>query len=80
MHIHGEIVKPPMVKNTELLEVSYGCSYGKCRYCMFYKNTEYGISKLEDIEEDLKRLRKKIPTLKDYSSLGENRSACQSKD
>ena len=70
MHIHGEIVKPPMVKNTELLEVSYGCSYGKCRYCMFYKNTEYGISKLEDIEEDLKEIKEKNPDVERLFLLG----------
>ena len=70
MHVHGEIVKPPMVKNTGLLEISYGCSYGKCRYCMFYKNTEYGISKLEDIEEDLKEIKENTPEVERLFLLG----------
>lgn len=70
MHVHGEIVKPPMVENTGLLEISYGCSYGKCRYCMFYKNTDYGISKMEDIEEDLKEIKENTPDIERLFLLG----------
>ena len=70
MHIHGEVVKPPMIKNAEILEVSYGCSYGKCRYCMFYKNTKYGVSKMEDIREDLQEIKEKNPNVKQLFLLG----------
>lgn len=70
MHIHGKIVKPPMIKNAEILEISYGCSYGKCRYCMFYKDIDYGISKLEDIEEDLKEIKEKNPKVDKLFLLG----------
>lgn len=70
MHIHGEVVKPPMINDVELLEVSYGCSYGKCRYCMFYKNTDYGLSKLDDIKEDLEEIKEKNSNANRFFLLG----------
>lgn len=61
MHYTGEIYRPPAEAYTPLLEVTYGCSHNSCIFCTMYKNTPFGIAKLDDIEEDIIELKKIFP-------------------
>lgn len=58
MHYTGEVYRPPLEAYTPLLEVTYGCSHNKCAFCTMYKRTDFGISPLEDVEEDIIELSK----------------------
>lgn len=53
MHYTGEVYRPPIEAYTPLLEVTYGCSHNTCIFCTMYNNTKFGISPLEDVEEDI---------------------------
>ena len=53
MHYTGQVYRPPLEAYTPLLEVTYGCSHNKCAFCAMYNQTKFGISPLEDVEEDI---------------------------
>ncbi len=57
MHYTGEVYRHPMEANTPLLEVTIGCSHLACTFCTMYRNTPFGISPMEHIEEDLEELK-----------------------
>ncbi len=66
MHFTGQVYRHPMEAHTQLLEVTIGCSHNKCSFCTMYRQTPFRISKVEDIEEDLKELKDcgiKIPRI-----------------
>lgn len=58
MHYTGQVYRPPLEAYTPLLEVTYGCSHNKCAFCTMYNKTKFGISPLEDVEEDIIELSK----------------------
>ena len=61
MHYTGPVYRPPIEADTPLLEITYGCSWNKCSFCTMYQNQKFGISPIEDIEEDLQELSKYYP-------------------
>ncbi len=63
MHFTGNIYRPPLEANTPLLEITYGCSWNQCYFCSMYRNTKFGTSPIEDIESDLKELKKYSPEI-----------------
>ncbi len=56
MHYTGQVYRHPMEANTPLLEVTIGCSHNKCTFCTMYRDTKFGVSSIEHIEEDLQEL------------------------
>ncbi|WP_407413461.1 radical SAM protein [Methanobrevibacter sp.] len=61
MHYTGPVYRPPPEADTPLLEVTYGCSWEKCSFCTMYHSQKFGVSPLEDVEEDLKELSRYYP-------------------
>lgn len=61
MHYTGPVNRPPPEADTPHLEITYGCSWEKCSFCNMYHTQKFGISPLEDIEEDLKELSRYYP-------------------
>lgn len=61
MHYTGQIYRPPLEAYTPLLEVTYGCSHNKCAFCTMYHMTQFGISPIKDIEEDIIEISSKYP-------------------
>lgn len=56
--IYNNEVYVPMSEARNLyLPVTVGCSYNKCLYCGLSKNTKFKILSLEEIEENLKKLK-----------------------
>lgn len=47
------IYRPPSEAYTLLLQVTSGCSHNKCTYCNMYKDLQFTIESLEQIEKDL---------------------------
>src|SRR5699024_259751 len=56
MHYTGQVYRPPLEAYTPLLEVTVGCSHNKCAFCTMYHLTDFSISPLENVIEDLKEL------------------------
>jgi len=57
MHFTGQVYRHPMEANTQLLEVTAGCSHNKCTFCTMYRKTKFSVSPLDHVEEDLKELK-----------------------
>ena len=58
MHFSSGINRPPYEADDGYLQVTSGCSHGKCKFCTFYKDAPFRISPMEEIEADIKELSK----------------------
>jgi len=57
MHFTGQVYRHPMEANTPLLQVTAGCSHNKCTFCTMYRKTQFGVSPLDHVREDLEELK-----------------------
>lgn len=57
MDYEGQICRPSTEKTTLMLAVAVGCSYNKCKFCTFFKHLKYRLLPMEQIEEELQRVR-----------------------
>lgn len=56
MHFSSGINRPPYEAQDGYLQVTSGCSHGKCEFCTFYKDAPFRVSPLEEIEADIREL------------------------
>lgn len=61
LHFTGQIWRPPYEANSQLLQVTAGCTWHKCKFCSLYHGTPFRISPLSEIEEDLQVIRQWQP-------------------
>ena len=54
MKYTGVTYRPPFEAASLLLQVTRGCSHNKCSFCTMYRDEQFGIETLEQIESDLK--------------------------
>ena len=40
MHFDGQIWRPPYEASSQLLQVTAGCTYHKCKFCSLYHGTK----------------------------------------
>lgn len=57
MDYEGQICRPSTEKTTFMLAVAVGCSYNQCKFCIFFKHLKHRLLPLEQIENELKRVR-----------------------
>ena len=60
MHYTGTIYRPPFEARSLLLQVTTGCSHNRCSFCTMYRDGQFGVEPLEQIEEDLNEARKYV--------------------
>lgn len=53
MKFTGITYRPPPEANTLLLQVTAGCAHNKCTYCSMYRDVQFKVEKLVQIEKDL---------------------------
>lgn len=58
MHFTGQVYRHPMEGNTQLLEVTAGCSHNKCTFCTMYRKTPFSVSPVDHVEQDLIELKR----------------------
>ena len=58
MHFSSDINRPPYEAKDGFLQVTSGCSHGRCEFCTFYKDASFRISPMEEIKEDIDELSK----------------------
>lgn len=63
MHYTGTIYRPPFEARSLLLQVTTGCSHNRCSFCTMYRDGQFGVEPLEQIEEDLNEARKYVPNV-----------------
>ena len=52
MHYVGHVIRPPGEADSLILQVTFGCSYGSCRFCGAYPQA-FGIKPLDVVFEDI---------------------------
>ena len=56
MHFSSDINRPPYEAEDGYLQVTSGCSHGRCEFCTFYKDAPFCISPMEEVEADIREL------------------------
>ncbi len=54
LHFTGQIWRPPYEASSQLLQVTSGCTWHKCKFCSLYHGTPFRMSPLSEVESDLK--------------------------
>jgi len=57
MHFSSGINRPPYEAQDAYLQITSGCSHGKCEFCTFYKESPFKLSPLAEIEQDIQELK-----------------------
>lgn len=53
MEYEGVICRPPMELGAFLLPVAVGCTHNRCTFCAFYKDLDFRVIPLEEVESEL---------------------------
>lgn len=61
MHFTGRTWRPPYEANSCIIQLTSGCTYGKCRFCNLYKDEPFCLSPLSEFEEDLAEIKRYQP-------------------
>lgn len=59
MHFTGTIYRPPVepMRGAHLLQVTVGCAHNKCRFCNMYRDVQFSVEPLAQVEADIIELR-----------------------
>lgn len=57
MQYEGQICRAPMERGSYMLPVAVGCSYNACRFCTLFKHLQWRALPLEQIEQELQRVK-----------------------
>lgn len=57
MQYEGQICRAPMERASFMLPVMVGCSYNGCKFCNLFRHLKYRTLPLEQIEQELKRVK-----------------------
>ena len=72
LHFDGQIWRPPYEANSQLLQVTSGCTWNKCKFCSLYHGTSFRMSPISEIEEDLNVIRQWQPRARRLYLTGAN--------
>ena len=61
MHYSGTIYRPPFEARSLLLQVTTGCSHNRCSFCTMYRDEQFSLEPMKQIEEDLEEAREYVP-------------------
>ena len=61
LHFTGQVWRPPYEAGSQLLQLTSGCTWHKCKFCSLYHGTPFRVSPLSEVEEDLKVIRQWQP-------------------
>lgn len=53
LHFDGPVWRPPYEATSQLLQVTTGCTWHRCKFCTLYGTQRFRMSPMEEIEQDL---------------------------
>lgn len=72
LHFTGQIWRPPYEASSQLLQITSGCTWHKCKFCSLYHGTPFRMSPLSEVEEDLRIIRQWQPRARRVYLTGAN--------
>lgn len=72
LHFTGQIWRPPYEANSQLLQITSGCTWNKCKFCSLYHGTPFRMSPISEIKDDLKVIRQWQPRARRLYLTGAN--------
>lgn len=72
LHFTGQVWRPPYEANSQLLQITSGCTWHKCKFCSLYHGTPFRMSPLSEVEADLKVIREWQPRARRVYLTGAN--------
>lgn len=72
LHFNGPVWRPPFEAQSQLLQVTSGCSHHRCKFCSLYHGTEFCISPLSEVEIDLQTIAEYQPRVRRLFLTGAN--------
>ncbi len=72
LHFTGQVWRPPYEANSQLLQITSGCTWHKCKFCSLYHGTPFRMSPLSEVEADLKVIRQWQPRARRVYLTGAN--------
>ena len=72
LHFDGQIWRPPYEASSQLLQVTAGCTWHKCKFCTLYHGTPFRMSPIAEIEEDLQVIQEWQPRARRVYLAGAN--------
>lgn len=72
LHFTGQVWRPPYEASSQLLQITSGCTWHKCKFCSLYYGTPFRMSPLSEVEEDLRVIRQWQPRARRVYLTGAN--------
>ena len=72
MHFDGPVWRPPYEATSQLLQVTAGCTWHRCKFCTLYGEQKFRMSPMEEIETDLKVIHEYQPRARRVFLTGAN--------
>lgn len=72
LHFNGPVWRPPFEAQSQLLQVTAGCSHHRCKFCALYHDTAFRLSPLSEIEADLRTITEYQPRARRLFLTGAN--------
>ena len=54
LHFDGPVWRPPYEATSQLVQITAGCTWHRCRFCTLYGKQKFRMSPMSEVEEDLK--------------------------
>lgn len=61
MHFTGRTWRPPYEASSCIIQVTSGCTYGRCHFCNLYQDEPFRLSPMEEFEADLAEIQRYQP-------------------
>ncbi len=61
MHYTGTTFRPPYEAQSLLVQVTTGCSHNACTFCSMYRDVDFAVSPIEEVEADLIEAAQRVP-------------------
>lgn len=72
LHFTGQVWRPPYEANSQLLQITSGCTWHRCKFCSLYHGTPFRMSPVSEIEEDLRVIQQWQPRARRVYLTGAN--------
>lgn len=72
LHFNGPVWRPPYESTAQLLQVTAGCTWHRCKFCTLYGQQRFRMSPVSEIESDLRIIKRFQPRARRIFLTGAN--------